>query len=181
MSSLRLEIAHELIELNAPLDPSLQFLFGHNKPFGSRWKIDSGQHNLIPFRTTTRVVDMNNGFQTVSPESRFKDLYFQGRKIGTSIGLTNPDFLAIYDGIPELRIRVGMPYSYAGIITIEQALAPDAPAGHTSADLGRMMLVDELLLDQGIRSSSRQVMTPEHAITTSIAVLNVVNSALPNY
>ena len=163
------EIARELIGMNSPLDYRAQALFGHRKPFGSRWKIASGLVNLVPYKTTVRNVDLHNDYSTVSPEANFRRLYLPNNAQGSRVDIADPEFCAIYKGVRNIRL-----WASTAIIGISETLATDVPFEHTTADLGRMMLVDQLLFDQDIRGGSRQMMSSEHAEL----VLGTVSTAL---
>ena len=156
MSSVRFEIAQELIERDEVIDGNARELFGHGKPFGSRWSLEAGSRNLRPIKTLARKVDLIARNEDNQHElcTRFLRLY-----TSRSPGESNPEFAAIFNGLTGVSVRARNTGSVEGFIEITHAPEQNEPILPTTADLGRMIMVDELLYTQDIRGCSMQVMS----------------------
>lgn len=161
MSEMNKTIARELIERNQPLDGEARVLFGHGKPLGSRWHISTGAYDLILFKKTLRRVDLTQRYpdQAVNPKRNYGRLYIPSNTIRD----VNPDFVAIFDGLSSVCFYTSFDPNGHGIIEIGEGAEHGQPLDATTADIGRMMLVDELIMEQNIRGCSRQVMDEKQA------------------
>lgn len=177
MSSLTSEIAHELIALEAPLQPDAVTLFGHDRPFGTRWRISSGIVNLEHFKTTERRVDLYNSSSSDSSRINFRKLYRPDTLGSCPLQETSPELQAIFSGVRRVLFRATLERGYQGKLVFDEVAPEVGKTSHTTADLGRMMLIDDLLFDQGIRGGSRQWMSPAQALGVAIAVGSITPSA----
>ena len=64
---------------------------------------------------------------------------------------------------PNVAFYTGFDPSQRGIIEVRFTPDQDEPTVATTADLGRMMLLDELIYGQGIVGSSRQILLADEA------------------
>jgi hypothetical protein len=147
-------LANELIEAKKPLSKKHVWLFGHANPLGSRWRIHNGAENLLPFKKLTREVNLwvRHEPSDHSVSRRFDRLAGSGLMAGeddsfkqqlANIFHTNP--------ITETRFRAGSS-STKGLIDFTQTPFFEEAAVVTSADVGRMMLVDVCLRENGFVS-----------------------------
>lgn len=165
MKKSYLDIAHELIEADQPVGRNASELFGHRKPFGSRWRTEAGSVNAKPRTLLRRSLELApTGLYGVHS----KDI-FESRHVKASPG-GDPELLGIFHGLKP-TIRAHIMHGSNGLLDIEIFPDQDEPTVLRTSDLGRMMLVDELLHDQGIQTSNRGMMDDRHALMVTDTVL----------
>lgn len=165
------QIARELIKEDKPLDGRVQGLFGHKMPFGRRWTIQTGSQNAKPFTVIERMLELPQPRDSVGGCSwrRFDDLY-------NSVNPTGRDGVnAIFSESTNVNVDSYLLNGQIGIIRIEETPDQNEATALRGGDLGRMMLIDDLIEDQEIKTMNRQQMVPEHAelVLSSVVSLAV--------
>jgi len=148
------EIAKHLIRDDTIVDGRAKHLIGHEKPFGHRWSVRAGSNNFVPETVLTRRLELPSQQEPegIRAMSIFKGLYLQEEWI------VNSDFTEIFSDLTNVTFETYLQYGTVGIIKMVERPDQEEATSLRSGDLGRMMLVDELLFDQGIRTNNRQLM-----------------------
>jgi len=150
------EVAHTLIEQDKVVGAEAQNLFGygHNLPFGSRWHMTTGFDDFVPTKKISRTMRLDTEKEIKKEEDRFRKMFITDRGNPNAIGMNA--ILKIFEGVPNLKIRASISPP-EGLIVVTETPNQDTVPIPTTADFGRMMLIDDVVYDCWIGTSGSRM------------------------
>lgn len=161
-------LAFELIDIGAEFSPDFIQILGHNRPLGTRWNFKHGSNNFVPFKEFTRSL--------VTPSQNDTESLTRLIAPHTSTGRI---LLGIFGGSGEYSMRINSgEWRREGAITFSAKESVARYAAPSSADIGRMMLVDVALTDFIDFPTGRPLTLEDSQLAYRLCVTQVAHQAL---